>query len=54
MLTRDDEIKLARYDSRTNKGTGTGVYGHGTRQTLSLRLGKYNTVFQAEVYNIKA
>jgi hypothetical protein len=39
---------------QTNKGTGAGVYGYGTRQKLSLSLGKYTTVFQAEVYGIKA
>jgi ribonuclease HI len=30
------------------------VYGYGTRQKLSFSLGKYTTVFQAEVYAIMA
>jgi ribonuclease HI len=40
--------------SKINKGSDTGVYGYGTRQKHSFGLGKYNTVFQAEVYAIKA
>jgi hypothetical protein len=40
--------------SKPNKGTGAGVYGYGTRQKLSFSLGKYITVFQAQVYAIKA
>jgi hypothetical protein len=40
--------------SKTNKGTGAGVYGYGTRWKLSFSLGQYTTVFQAEVYAIKA
>jgi ribonuclease HI len=39
--------------SKTNKGTGAEVYGYGTRQ-LSFSLGKYATVFQTEMYAIKA
>jgi ribonuclease HI len=35
------------------RGTGAGVYCHGTRRKLSFSLGKYITVFQAEVYAIK-
>jgi hypothetical protein len=30
------------------------VYGYGTRQKLGFGLGKYTTVFQAEVYAITA
>jgi hypothetical protein len=30
------------------------VYCHGTRRKLSFSLGKYTTVFQAEVYAFKA
>jgi hypothetical protein len=37
-----------------NKGTGAGVYGCGTRKKLSFSLGQYTTVFQAEMYAIKA
>jgi hypothetical protein len=42
--------------SKTNKGSGAGVYkcGCGPRRHLSFSLGKYTTVFQAEVYAIKA
>jgi hypothetical protein len=40
--------------SKTNKGTGTGVCGYGTRQNLSFSRGKYAKVLQAEVYAIKA
>jgi hypothetical protein len=39
--------------SKTNKGTGAGVYCYGTRQKRSFSLGQYTTVFQAEVYAIK-
>jgi hypothetical protein len=31
--------------SKTNKGTGAGVYCHGTRQTLCFSHGQYTTVF---------
>jgi ribonuclease HI len=40
--------------SKTNKGTGAGMYRHGTGQKLSFSLGQYTTVFQSEVYAIKA
>jgi hypothetical protein len=40
--------------SKTNKGTKDGVYAYGTKRKLSSRLGQYTTVFQAEVYTIKA
>jgi hypothetical protein len=40
--------------SKTNKGTGAGVYCDRTRQKLSFSLGQYTTIFQAEVYAIKA
>jgi hypothetical protein len=40
--------------SKTNKGTGAGVYCYGARRRLSFSLGQYTTVFQAEVYAIKA
>jgi hypothetical protein len=36
------------------KKTGARVYCHGTRRKLSFTLGQYTTVFQAEVYAIKA
>jgi hypothetical protein len=36
------------------ESTGAGVYCHGTRRKLSFSLGQYTTVFQAEVYAIKA
>jgi hypothetical protein len=39
---------------KTNKGTGAGVYGYGTRWKLSFSLGKYAPVFLAELYAIEA
>jgi ribonuclease HI len=39
--------------SKTKKGTGAGVYCHGTKRKLSFSLVQYTTVFQAEVYAIK-
>ena len=36
------------------KGTGAGVYGHSVRRRLSFSLGRYTTVFQAEIYAILA
>jgi ribonuclease HI len=41
-------------DSKTNKGTGAGVYCDGTRRKLSFSLGQNTTVFQEELYAIKA
>jgi hypothetical protein len=38
---------------RQKKGTGAGVYCHGTRRKLRFSHGQYTTVFQAEVYAIK-
>jgi hypothetical protein len=35
-------------------GTRTGVYGQSIRRRLSFSLGKYATVFQAEVFAILA
>jgi ribonuclease HI len=40
--------------SRTAEGTGTGVYRQSVNRRLSISLGKYTTVFQAEVYAILA
>jgi hypothetical protein len=40
--------------SKTNKGTGAGVYCYGTSLICSFSLGRNTTVFQAEVYAIKA
>jgi hypothetical protein len=40
--------------SKPNKCVGAGVYGYDARKTLSFSLGKYITVFQAEVYAIRA
>ena len=66
MLTREDwtsgsgpspEIKgLVCYTdgSRMKDGTGAGVYGHSLKRRLSFSLGKYPTVFQAEIYAIFA
>jgi ribonuclease HI len=40
--------------SKTAKGTGAGVCCQGTRRKLSFSLGLHTTIFQAEVYAIKA
>jgi hypothetical protein len=40
--------------SKTNKGTGARVYRWGSRRGHSFSLGLHTTVFQAEVYAIKA
>jgi hypothetical protein len=40
--------------SKTVKGTGAGLCCQGTRRKLSFSLGQHTTVFQAEVYSIKA
>jgi ribonuclease HI len=40
--------------SKANKGTGAVKYCYGTWLRLSFSLGQYTTVFQAEVYAIKA
>jgi hypothetical protein len=40
--------------SKTAKVTGAGVCCQGTRRKLSFSLGRHTTVFQAEVYAIKA
>jgi ribonuclease HI len=38
--------------SRTEEGTGAGVFGQSVNRRLSISLGKHTTVFQAEVYAI--
>ena len=38
--------------SRMKEGTGAGVYGQTLRRRLSFSLGRYTTVFQAEIYAI--
>ena len=60
MLTRGSgappEVKgLVWYTdgSRMKEGTGAGVYGQNVRR-LSFSLGRYTTVFQAEIYAILA
>jgi len=40
--------------SRVRKGTGAGVYRQSVGQRLSFSLGRYTTVFQAEIYAILA
>jgi len=37
-----------------NKGTGAGVYRWGSRRGHSFILGLYTTIFQADIYAIKA
>jgi CRISPR/Cas system-associated protein Cas5 (RAMP superfamily) len=34
------------------EGTGAGVYGQSVKRRLSFSLGRYATVFQAEIYAI--
>jgi len=38
--------------SKTRKGTGVGVYGRAVGRRFSFTLGRYATVFQAEIYCI--
>jgi ribonuclease HI len=47
---------LVRYmdGSKTNKGTGAGVYRWSSRRGHSFSLGLHTTVFQAEIYATKA
>jgi ribonuclease HI len=40
--------------SRMREGTGAGVYGQSVGSRLSFSLGRYATVFQAEIYAILA
>ena len=40
--------------SRMKEGTGAGVYGQSVGRRLSFSLGRYATVFQAEIYAILA
>jgi hypothetical protein len=50
------KVRLIWYTdrSKTNEVNGAGVYDHDMRQRLSFSLGQYTTVFQVEVYAIKA
>jgi hypothetical protein len=52
----DRKVGLIWYTdgSKTHKCTGAGVHCYGARRKLSFGLGRYTTVFQAEVYVIKA
>jgi hypothetical protein len=66
MLTRDDwtkgqgappEVKGLVWftdGSKIKGGTGAGVYGQSLKRRLSFSLGKYATVFQAEICAILA
>jgi ribonuclease HI len=40
--------------SKMKKGTRAGVYGQSVKRRLSFPLGRYTTVFQAEIYAILA
>jgi len=65
MLTREDWTKGSgappevkglvwyKYRSKMRKGTGVGVHGQSVR-SFSFSLGRYTTVFQAEIYAILA
>jgi hypothetical protein len=66
MLTREDWTKATGAPpavkglvwftdgSRTGEGTGAGVYGQSVGRRLRFSLGRYATVFQAEIYAILA
>jgi len=66
MLTREDWIKVTGAPptvkglvwfidgSKMREGTGAGVYGQSMGRRLSFSLGRYATVFQAEIYAILA
>jgi hypothetical protein len=41
-------------DGSKMEGTGAGVYGQSVKRRLSFSLGRYTTVFQAEIYAILA
>jgi ribonuclease HI len=41
-------------DGSKMEGTGAGVYGQSVKRRLSYPLGRYTTVFQAEIYAILA
>jgi hypothetical protein len=55
-LNSDNKGGLLWYadKSKTNKGTGAGVYRWGSRRGHSFSLGLPTTVFQAEIHAIKA
>jgi len=40
--------------SKMRDGAGVGVYGQSVRRRLSFPLGRYATIFQAEIYAILA
>jgi hypothetical protein len=40
--------------SKIKRGTGAGVYGQSVGRTLSFSLRRYDTVFQAKIYDISA
>ena len=40
--------------SKMKEGTGAGVFGQSVKRRLSFSLGRYTTVFQAEIYAILA
>lgn len=40
--------------SKINKGTGVGVYTWHSRMEYSFSLGLHTTIFQAEIYALKA
>jgi hypothetical protein len=51
---RNGELIWFTDGSKTGKGTGAVVCCQGTRRKLSFSFGQHTTVFQAEVYAIKA
>ena len=39
--------------SKTSEGTGAGIYGENASTEISVSLGKYTSIFQAEVHAIE-
>jgi len=66
MLTREDWTKATGNPpavkglvwftdgSRMREGTRTGVYGQSVGRSLSFSIGRYATVFQAEIFAVLA
>jgi len=48
----EDIIVLSTDGSRTDSGTGAGVYGIRRNRSFSFSLGKFASVFQTEIYAI--
>jgi hypothetical protein len=51
-MLREDALFWFIDGSRTDSGTGAGIYGTRPDRSFSFSLGKYDTVFQTETYAI--